>query len=433
MLNNKIRAVLLYFFYPLSFASAQSSKLFDSLNIYPLSALSLSEINFNQLKPFENILNRNDVLILSEGGHADGATYDAQCMIVKGLIEQGKISTVYTESSWLNIEKINSILKKYGKDSINSAEKYISSIELFYWTRNGFWNYLAEKIINNKVNLIGIDIETTSSLITVELLNEAMLKDNIFSKNEYKEVIADLSNPLQWTFDVNYSEAFYKKSRLFIQFIMQHYSSENNLYKVKQWQRILDYQYFRYYRNFDNNGFRVLHPFDNGPRETYFNSIRDSVMCDILLENYTNKNSGKAVLLIASYHAMQNSELIEKLDQCLKYNYVKTFGEILNRRNILKFYNICFVTSSGKRGTKQDSKKYFYKVKKPKKGSFEDYFSKQKYSYFFTDLESFSAKKTKFFMNPFNKKYLYADWAKIFSGIFFIKEMYPQDLDKRVQ
>ena len=132
MLNNKIRAVLLYFFYPLSFASAQSSKLFDSLNIYPLSALSLSEINFNQLKPFENILNRNDVLILSEGGHFDGATYDAQCMIVKGLIEQGKISTVYTESSWLNIEKINSILKKYGKDSINSAEKYISSIELIF-------------------------------------------------------------------------------------------------------------------------------------------------------------------------------------------------------------------------------------------------------------------------------------------------------------
>jgi len=429
MLKKTVIFILLCFFISVHVAMAQQSILFDSLTIYPFKTLSLKGNVFHDFKPFENLLKNNDLLILSEGGHADGATYDAQCMIIKGLIDLGKIQTVYTESSWLNIEKINSILKKYGKDSVKAVEKYMSSVELVYWTHNGFWYYLADKIIDNKVRLVGIDIETTSELVTKELLSEAIKEDSSLVTDEYKEVMADLANPLNWIYDVNYSETFYRKSSLFIERIMHRYSKVADFYKVKQWQRILDYQNFRYHRNLDSSGNRVLNPFDDWVKETYFNSIRDSIMCDILLEDQALKNSGKAVLLIASYHAMRNSELVEKLDKFIKYNFVKTFGEILNRKSNLKFYNICFVTSSGIRGAKQFSKKHYTNVKKPKKGSLEEYFSRQEAAYFFTDLQQSSTKEIKFLMNPFNKNYLYANWGKVFSGVFFIKEMYPQDFD----
>jgi erythromycin esterase-like protein len=111
MFKKQAIIILLYFFILENFALAQSENLFNRLTIHPIATLSLKEINYSQIEPFENILSNNDILILSEGGHADGATYDAQCMIIKGLIDRGKINTVYTESSWLNIEKISSILK----------------------------------------------------------------------------------------------------------------------------------------------------------------------------------------------------------------------------------------------------------------------------------------------------------------------------------
>lgn len=429
MLIKKVITILLYFFSLQDFSQAQSRIIFDSLIIYPITNLSLRNINYNQLAPFEDILRKNDILILSEGGHVDGAAYDAQCMIIKGLIDRGKINTVYTESSWLNIEKINSVLKKYGQDSIQAVEKYMSSVELIYWTHNGFWEYLANKIIDKKVNLVGIDIETTSPLVLKELLNKATKKDSTLKSNDYKKVISDLANPIHWIFDVNYSSTLYEESKLFIKKIMHRYSTDLDYYEMKQWQRILDYLHFRYYRNFDNNGGRVLNPFDNGPKEMFFHSIRDSIMCNILLESFTNYEAGKSVLLIASYHAMHNSSTIENLDQYLKYNYVKTFGDRLHQKSNLKIYNVCFVTSSGNRGITQYSKKHYTKVKKPVKGSFENYFGRRENSFFFTDIQQISILGGKYFMNPFNKKYLYANWGKVFSGVFFIKKMYPQNFD----
>lgn len=401
---------------------AQKNIFFDSMYTQPISTVDWQKADAEELKPFEKILDTYNLLTLAEPYHNEGASYDAQCMIVKGLIDKGAIKVVYTESSWLNIEKINAVLKKYGRDSIVGVKKYMNSVALFYWTQNGFWEYLANQIINNKVRLVGIDIGVPNNIMH-ELLNEFASQDSsFFYQRKYNDVRVDLGQILNSVYDVNYSEVLYNESTIFVNKAIDFYKSENALYKVNQWQMIASYLYWRYYRNFDLDGNRLLAPFDDGKRETFFHAIRDSIMCDIFVDNWQPAHS-KAVLLISAYHAMRNSSYIENLDDSVKFNYVNTFGERLDRKKILKIYNLCFISSFGYRGLITPIEKSSTKVTHPKKNSIEQYLAKKTYPYLFVDFNGFC--ENSFYMNAFNKGYLKAKWGKVFSGVFFIKKMYP--------
>ena len=143
--------ILICLFLIIYFSSQCQNPLFSQFVPIPINSPRWENYNYKEIKPIAQILKKKDVLILSEGGHADGASYDLQCKIIKALVDSGIVNTLYTESSWLNTEKISEVLKKYGKDSIEEATKYINSQELYYWKQNKFWNYLANQIINGKI------------------------------------------------------------------------------------------------------------------------------------------------------------------------------------------------------------------------------------------------------------------------------------------
>lgn len=400
---------------------------FSKFVINPIGSSQWTNYEYNELIPFSKLLEQNDLLILSEGDHTDGASYDMQCMIMKALIDSGKINTIYNESSWINIDKIKRILKQYGKDSISACEKYINSIGLLYWTKNKFWNYLADQIIAGKVDLIGIDIATTSEKIVQSLYENAksslIVKSISLGKScTIQNVDEDFLNFRYWFYDTGYSEELFSCSMSFIDLAIGLYQKENDLVSVKQWMNIKQYLHWRYYRNFDKKGKRILKPFDKPVKTSYFHSIRDSIMAINFLENFNEKKHNKSILLIAAYHSMLNGNDLGK--KIAKDSSIRNFGEYLADRKI-NFYSICFTASKGSYGVKGQDKETSYPVKECKKGSFESYFADKPYPFLFVDFNKGQSKFSKFYMNPLNASYEKASWTEIFNGVIFIKEMYP--------
>src|SRR5688572_21035659 len=90
----------------------------SSLKIYPIRNVSWKQVDSLSLQIIESTLNNNNILVLAEQNHGDGSSYDAQCMLLKGLIDSEKIQSIYIESSWLNCEKIMSLLRDSGRTAI---------------------------------------------------------------------------------------------------------------------------------------------------------------------------------------------------------------------------------------------------------------------------------------------------------------------------
>jgi hypothetical protein len=144
-------------------------------------------------------------------------------------------------------------------------------------------------------------------------------------------------------------------------------------------------------------------------------------MFDNFIESW-NLNKTKAVLLISAYHAMCNPDNAEDINDKLKDSSIKTFGERLANSYVLNYYSICFVPLSGISGLAHGKEK-LRMIPSCKKNSLEQYLGEKPYPFAFVDLAKI--KENSFYMNPFYYEYYKGKWGKIFSGVFFIKNMYP--------
>lgn len=99
----------------------------------------------------------------------------------------------------------------------------------------------------------------------------------------------------------------------------------------------------------------------------------------------------------------------------------------------MKTYVLGFSSATGRAGRLGEPA---FEVKAPKKKAFETWIP-DSLAYAFTDFTVFRnanpAADVTFHMKVFGHAYLYnkSEWHKIFDGIFFIREMYPCNLDKR--
>jgi erythromycin esterase-like protein len=159
----------LFLFLEVNDTNAQTKNAFAKLNLFPFTNINWKLDNSAQIKPIKELFSRYDLVLLSESTHYDGATLDAQNMIIKELIDSAVINTLYIETSSLNAENIMHILRSGAKDAKLKAKNYCASGDLINWVENDFWDYLAGKIMDRKIDLVGLDIETNSSLLVQEL------------------------------------------------------------------------------------------------------------------------------------------------------------------------------------------------------------------------------------------------------------------------
>lgn len=400
----------------------------NGINLKPIKSIDWTDFDYNQVKPFENVLLVKNLLILSEANHGDGSSKAAQCMILKALIDSSVINTIYTESSWLIIDKISDILKKEKEAGIIKTIPYMRSVELRYWVSNGFWDYLANKIIDGKVTLKGFDVGGSTQVVS-ELFEAALKLSQVKSyiqsdPADFNAIKYDYENFDAWSVQSYFDEAGYNQQKKFVNAVIESYTDMGAFYKIKSWQAILDFFYWMYKRSSLLKGNKYINVPEGRKQESLFMSIRDSLMANYFLGDYNSKKNIKAVALMSSYHAMHNFSSIEGLNDCCVGSDVKVLGETIHKKLGDELYNMCFITSSGFRGINY----YFFKpilkkISRPKKPSLEYYLQECSANYSLIDFKSSSLNDSTFYMSPILNRYMKADWSKVFSGIFYIKRM----------
>jgi erythromycin esterase-like protein len=376
------------------------------------------------------LLSKKQIIILAEADHGQGSSLEAQSMIIKHLIDSTDHISLYIESSWINCDKIMEVIRSDPKNGIQEAEKYMRSLGLRYWVKSGFWNYLAKKIIEGKVELNGFDIDGVSPIIVADLFNEATRLESV---NTYIVETKNDFNDVKWFFDVFGTlslssvivEKVYTPVSKFIKVIITAYREQGNEYRIAQWTSILNYSYWLYKRSLVLAGNKYSNQIENDKQLSLFTAVRDSLMADIFLNSYKKNSSTKTICTMSTFHAIRGALTIDGVQKCCMDATVKTMGERLYDRLGNKIYSVCFTTASGEYGVDYFGSNEYLSVKKPRKGSLERQLKKLSSPYCFIDLENSPLSGEKFYMNVIFNRYLKAKWAQNFSGVFFIKKMSP--------
>lgn len=416
----------MYFFGSIT-SDAQEIHKINQGKIFKVSSINWKSIDLNEFNRAFSEFKQNDILILAESDHGHGSSMEAQASILKSLIDSSKIHSLYLESNWMNCKKIMEILKSKGKSGIKESMDYIQTYELKYWAKIGFWEYLAQKIIDNKLIIKGFDISGLSPLIGKELYNEAM---NINSVKNYIKLNQKSYVDIKWFFEgiegVSKFSVIYEKNYLslagFIDEVIRHYSTKNNSTRIKEWKSILSWIYWMYKRSDVLKENKYVNQIKTDKQFSAFYSIRDSIMADLFLESYKEDSNKKIACSMASYHAMRNGYKVTNLENCCKEDGILTMAEIVDLNLPGKIYSICFVSSSGFFGIDDIGNGVVTKIKKPKKGSIEYMLNRSGYEYCYLKLSEIDYS---FYMNVVFNRFLKSKWHNNFSGVFFIKQMKP--------
>jgi len=389
--------------------------------------------NSGDMLYFDKVLTNHDILILAESDHGHGSSYDAQCAIIRRLVETKKVKALYIESSWLNCQKIVTLLKEKGEAGIKETEKYMLSYDLKYWVTNGFWHFIANEIIKGDLNLYGFDVSGVSPLIVTELFVEAQQLDPVKKIINYE---AERFKDIRWYFE-DFS-GFGPQSKLyynhyvvveqFINLVIEAYGHTKDENRVKQWKALLNYFYWFYkrteYLKQNKLSFHTL----NDKQVSEFHKVRDSLMAASFFSTYLFSKEDKVVCTMSAYHALRNSYLINEVENCCKEKDLKTMAELLQERYGDKIFSICFITGSGEYGIQYENYKW-KKLRRPEKESLEYYLAGLKHPYIFLDFKNTSLKGNTFQMRGVFNRFLRSNWSENYSGVFFIKEMKPLVFD----
>jgi erythromycin esterase-like protein len=398
-------------------------------HVHTINTVDWRETNLNDFVFLKPILSKKKILVLAESDHGHGTSLDAQAAILRWLIDSEAVHSLYIESNWINCTRIMEVLKEKGESGIKESLKFMRSAELKYWTKIGFWEFLAKKIIDGKLILRGFDIDGLAPAIAKELFQEAV---KLKSVSEYYNSNLSELNSVKWYFDFFEGlnlfsvlpEVNYLEIQKFINKVIENYTHEKEHLKIQQWKSILNHFFWMYKRNYVLKENKYSNQIVTNKQFASFHSIRDSLMADIFLSNYLMDSNDVVVCSMASYHALLNGGVIDELEECCKVKSVSTLGEILNRRFSDVIYNICFIAASGNYGLYNFGQEAKQKIRRPIKGSMEYFLRKGKSEYCFLDLNSFSNSPV-FYMNVIFDRYLKSNWKNNFPGVFFIRRMKP--------
>lgn len=376
----------------------------------------------------------SNILLLCETDHGHGTSLDAQSRLLRSLIDSSDIKVLYIEANWMNCEIIMETLEREKSNGIITSEKYMQSIELKYWVRTGFWDYLARKIIEGRIILRGIDIDGLSPVIAKELYKEAILIPKVDS---FLQSNQGARKDVSFVFDsfegINSSSFFYFEDfniriSSFIGLVLSHYRNESNNKRIKQWESIHNLFYWIYKRGEVTKQNKIANVIANDKQLTSFHLIRDSLMAETFLSYNISDSAYRVACSVSSYHGLRNSLTIESIEDCCKSRSDRTMFEIVeNRVSNRKIYSICFVTATGYFGVCYLPGEKTMRIKKPHPKSIENYLYKKNLDYCFVELYN-TNNRSKFYMNVVYNKYLISDWGNNYSSVFFIRSMKPTKL-----
>ena len=380
----------------------------------------------NNFDFLNKILCDKKIVILAEAMHGDGTSQWIIAKMMKFLIDSLNFKVVALENGNLDVNYFQSRLLH--SENIKQANIYLSSY--FLNRKPGFdlLPFFQTRIKEKKINFFGMDFQVRVDSAIDSLLGETC---TFFSCNEnlidkpFNSLVRELPNfDYKAYLDDSSTEMLIKKIDIIIDSLS---NAKQTSFKqtgkiVRQWVNM------KYFIKWLNRRFNFTNDAKDPKVITTYYAARDSAMAENLVWMISNLYPNEKIIVnVSAYHASRSGEKVDGFTECCKTQHVKTFGELLSQTKLKDdIYSIAFISSKGHTGVTVDD---ISKLPSRKKNSLEYFFSKCKFNSAFFDFKSNKRKyewlNEKFYMAPFFERYLKGNWAEVFDGIVYIKEMKP--------
>ena len=424
--------LLSYLLFITIFSFSQNAKIdWLNKNTFPIKTLNDS-LDFSDLQFLKEILKNKEIVMLGEGTHGDGSTFEAKNRLIRFLHQEMNFDVLIFEGGFFEGNEIDKLIDK-GYDPINAAK-----LGLFMWTyakqSSSVFTYIAAtKKSKNPMSIAGMDCKvrtgnsTSSEFIYRfnKMLNTLSIDSQIINNSVFNACIKKL-----WEYEMcnkpkgDTIQIFKNDLRKLINVLTDKSKINNN-----------DIACF-WAQNFKSimNSLDMVWRFKKFKvSKLLFNlnklySLRDIQNADNLEWLIENKYKGKKIIVwAASGHLLHNLQSIKvRGAKSILFNFrnFNNVGDIIAGKYKDKTYTIGFTAYAGKKENLAGSKNV--KFKNDNKNNIEYQLNQLGQNYLFLN---FSNKELPKWLNSKLKSGI-AGYGKEVSiipntldGLFFFKEM----------
>jgi erythromycin esterase len=424
---NKLSFFLLLFLSSLSYIYPQDLSIDSTLitnNLHKIYSIDNSQ-EHEDLDFLKSELENVQIMMLGEQAHGDGSTFLAKTRIIKYLHENLDFDVLVFESGLMDVYRVWTMIQE-GDDHIDVFDNGIFPI----WTNSKqtkeLFNYiLKQSKTDDPLYIAGFDMQPTGSAFTPDQRWEE-LNAYLVESIDFKEDSYPLFSKVFKNIRVVFSPEFQKKD---LQLLIEEIEKLRNLVtqKDKSIQGKITSTYLRnYLKTIILYKTADLQVPTNTPH--VFN-IRDREMANNFIflkeELFPNK---KIIVWGANSHLGYGRGFLEDfLDREASAKGMIPMGQYLKIDYQDNLYSLAFTSSGGKIGSLRGSTR---ELPPAHELSLERLLSDLGYENAYLSLRDNSIKSNRFATRIFGHAEMNGKWGQMFDGIFFIRNMLPNEKRK---
>lgn len=416
------------------FISISAQNALDSVRIYPLQSIHYNAQNQEDLKFLKELLKDNQIILLGEQSHGDGATFDAKVRLIQYLHEELNYDILCFENGLYDNYRA---FQEINKENIQDSPLHQSGFSMWFDTEQlrPLIEYIhQQKATKHPLQIAGFDCQE-ADYFENDFYNELISiipKDYQLSTNDKNILQMAFENGVDYFTESSTDSAkFYTIYPKLISALEETNHKSPSTVTVMLWQSLISWEV--------GIQFALDNYYD---RPMIIQNPRDEQMAKNLLflaRLYPNK---KIIAWGASYHFAKNLTSVTQTaitdsllhqfavatrDQqdsiTIHYTNAIPMGKILTDSLGPKIYSLSFSSYDGKFGMLGE-KPIALSNLTPPIGSLEHELTQQNHQYAWCDFQN-KTNTSRFYLSALGNIPMLGSWQESFDGNLFIQHAYP--------